>query len=85
MGTDETMDELQKQFDYYVAHQDEIVGQYDGRFVVIVNESIAGDFEREIDAYQFAMANYEPGTFMIQFVAPGSENYTQTFHSRVAI
>jgi hypothetical protein len=79
------MDELQKQFAYYVAHQDELVERYRDRWVVLAAERVAGDFDSEADAYEFAMQEFEPGTFMIQIVEPGAENYSQTFHSRIVI
>jgi hypothetical protein len=79
------MSELRKQFDYYIANQDDLVARFDGRFVVIANEQVVGDFDAEVDAYAFGMENYEAGSFMIQRVAPGKDNYSQTFHSRVAV
>lgn len=79
------MSELQKQFDFYRAHQDEIVSEHQGRWVVISGEKVVRAFDSEADAYQFATAELKPGTFLIQCVAPGEESYTQTFHSRVAI
>ena len=57
--------------------------QYNGRLVVIVGEAGCGHSEQ--DAHAFATERYEPGTFTIQNVTPGSDRYTQTFHSRVAI
>ena len=79
------MTEVQKQFDYYLANQTALVQKYNGRYVVIVGENVVGDFGSELDAYKFASEKYEAGTFMIQLVMPGNENYSQTFHSRVAI
>jgi hypothetical protein len=76
--------ELEKQFKYYVEHQDEIVAEYDGKVVVLVGETVVGSFADNTAAFHFAMANYEPGNFMIQLVGPGEENYTQRFFSRVA-
>ncbi len=77
--------ELRKQFKYYLDHQDELVRRYRGRWVVIVGEQVVGDFDSELAAYEFASGAYEPGTFMLQLVTPGKENYSQTFRSRVAI
>jgi hypothetical protein len=79
------MTDLRKQFDYYVEHQDELVAQHDGRFIVIHGEAVVGDFDSELAAYAFAKEKFEAGSFMIQLVGPGEGNYTQTFHSRVAI
>ena len=77
------MDELKKQFEYYVAHQAEIVEKYNGKFVIIVGEQVVGAFDTEMEAYAAAIEKYEAGTFMLQFVGPGKDNYTQTFHSIV--
>jgi hypothetical protein len=79
------MSEIEKQFNYYLAHQDDLVKKYNGRHVVIVGEQVVRDFDTEVDAYKYASGNYEPGTFMIQLVTPGDESYSQTFYSRVAI
>ena len=76
--------EVQKQFEFYIAHQDDLVKKSNGKFVVIVGEKVVADFEKEIDAYTFATTKYTPGTFMIQKVTPGDEGYSQTF-SRVGI
>lgn len=79
------MQELEKQFEYYIQHQDELVAKYDGRYVLIVGEEVVGDFETETEAYAAAIEKFEPGTFMLQLVGPGKESYTQTFYTRVSI
>jgi hypothetical protein len=79
------MSELRKQFDYYVANQDALVKKYNGKFVVIAGEAVVGNFDTEMDALRFASGKYEAGTFMIQLVAPGEQNYSQTFFSRASI
>jgi hypothetical protein len=78
------MDELSRLFEFYLANQDELVERYLGRFIVIVDNAVVGDFETQIEAYSFAVANYQAGTFMLQQVLPGTGSYTQTFHSRVS-
>jgi len=77
--------EVQEQFEYYKAHQDELVKLYNGKFVVIVKKAVVGDFTTEADAYAFATRNYAAGKFMIQRVSPGTTDYTQTFHSRAVV
>ena len=79
------MAELERLFEYYVAHQDELVSQYEGRWIVLAGDGVVANFGSEIEAYGYATENLTPGAFMLQFVAPGAENYSQTFHSRVAI
>ncbi len=75
---------LQKEFQYYLDHQKELVKKYDGRFLVIVGEKVVNDYKTELEAYEDSIRKYKPGTFLIQYCSPGTESYTQTFHSRVA-
>ena len=74
---------LQKEFEYFKAHQDELVGRYGGKFLVIKDSHIQGAYESEIEAYTEAQKKFELGTFLIQQSVPGKESFTQTFHSRV--
>lgn len=74
---------LEKEFEFYKANQDQLVRQYEGKYIVIVNESVVGDYDTEIEAYEASKQDYAPGSFLIQKCLPGNESYTQTFHSRV--
>ncbi|MFA5838921.1 MAG: hypothetical protein WC849_03215 [Candidatus Paceibacterota bacterium] len=74
---------LEKELNYYKKHQKELVNKYSGRFLVIKDEKLQGDYETEIEAYNTGKKNNELGTFLIQKCLPGEESYTQTFHSRV--
>ncbi len=78
-------DPLTKEFEYYTTHQKELVAKYEGKFVVIKNQQVIGSYDSEIEAYEGAQKDNELGTFLIQRVEPGAENYTQTFYSRVSI
>ena len=75
---------LEKEFDYYKAHQAELVGQYNGKFLVIVGDKVVDAFDTELEAYTEAKKSFKPGTFLVQHCLPGKGSYTQTFHSRVA-
>jgi hypothetical protein len=75
--------QLEKEFRYYLEHQEELVRQYDGKVLVIHAQSVAGAFDTEWEALQDARAKFEPGTFIIQRCSPGADDYTQTFTSRV--
>jgi hypothetical protein len=77
--------ELESQFKWYLGHQEELVTKFNGRWVVIHGEKVAGDFTTELDGYNFGIENFKPGEFLIQLVSPGEGSYTQTFHSRVVI
>ena len=74
---------LDQEFKYYIDNQSELVIKYKGKYLVIKEQSIVGVYDTEIEAYTEAVKVYELGTFLIQECQPGSENYTQTFRTRV--
>ena len=75
---------LKKEFEYYLAHQDELVKQYNGRFVVIKDQKVIGDYSDQLTAITETQKLHALGTFLVQKVEPGSEAYTQVFHSRAS-
>ena len=74
---------LQREFEYYIAHQDELVEQYDGKYVAIKNGEVVGSYDDELTAVTETQKAHELGTFLIQKVSAGDSEYSQTFHSRV--
>jgi len=74
---------LDKEFKYFLDHQDELVKKYNHRFIVIVGESVVGDYDDYEQALFESVKKYTPGTFLIQECAAGEEVYTDTFVSRV--
>lgn len=75
---------LEKEFKYYLNHQDQLVEKYNGKFIVIKDCKLIGAFDSELEAINKTAEMYEVGTFLVQKCEPGSESYTQTYHSRVA-
>jgi hypothetical protein len=75
--------DLEKEFKYYLDHQEELVKKYSGRYLVIKNEKVIGDYNNESEAYLESIKNNKPGTFLIQLCLPGSASYSQTYNSRV--
>jgi hypothetical protein len=75
---------LEKEFKYYLANQDELVKQYNGKFIVIVDEQVTGAYDSNVQAYTEASKKYPAGSFLIQKCSPGIQDYTQTFYSRVS-
>ena len=75
--------ELEKEFEYYLDHQDELVKEYNGKYIVIKNNKVIGAFNTEIEAIEKTAEKHELGTFLVQKCEPGVEAYTQTYHSRV--
>ena len=74
---------LQKEFDFYLAHQDELVGKYDGKCIVIKDDEVLGEYDDELTAVTETQKYHELGTFLVQRVSQGDTAYSQTFHSRV--
>ncbi|MBM3404784.1 MAG: hypothetical protein FJY10_07840 [Bacteroidetes bacterium] len=79
------MEKLKKEFQYYLDHQDELVKQYNGRYLVIMGEKVVGDYPTKLEAYHDAVKKFGLGNFIIQLCSPGNKDYTVTFHThRVA-
>jgi hypothetical protein len=76
--------DLEKEFDYYLQHQQELVRKYNGKIIVIKGQTVIGVFDSELEAVQKTSETHELGTFLVQKCEPGKESYTQTYHSRVA-
>jgi len=76
---------LKREFEYYLAHQDEFVKKYNGKFVVIKDQQVIGVFDDQARAVEDTSKLHDLGTFLVQKVEPGDQAYTQTFHSRVAL
>ena len=74
---------LEKEFEYYTTHQEELLKQYNGSFIVIVGESVVGNYPDLPTAYNESKKKYELGTFLIQQCTPGKDSYTRKFRSRV--
>ena len=75
---------LDKEFQYYKDHQEELVRLYKGKFLVIREEAVVSVHDEQLEAYLDAKNKYPAGTFLIQHCMPGEESYTQTFHSRAS-
>ena len=75
---------LKPEFEYYLANKPALLKEYEGKFVVIKDQSVIGAYDDELAAVTETSKTYELGTFLVQKVAPGDEAETQTFSSRVA-
>ena len=78
------MDKLKKEFEHYLAHQEELVRKYKGKFIVIKDCEVIGAYDSRLEAVEKTSEEYELGTFLVQECEPGSESYTQSYHSRVS-
>ncbi len=75
---------LEKEFTYYIEHQDELVEKYNGKYIVIKNCEVIGSYNSILKAVKETSKTHKLGTFIVQKCEPGKEGYTQTFHSRVS-
>jgi len=71
---------LQHEFDYFLAHQDELVAEYGGKVIVIKDQRVIGTFESFFTAVEETSSEHELGTFLVQECQPGPSCYTATFH-----
>jgi outer membrane lipoprotein-sorting protein len=75
-------EQLKKEFQYYLEHQNELVKQYNGKFIVIKDNKVIGVYDSELEAVTKTSQQQELGTFLVQKCEPGTSSYTQTYHSR---
>lgn len=78
-------DELKQEFEHYLTNQQELVKEYNGKFIVIKNQTVIGAYDQELEAIKETTKDHKLGTFLVQKCEPGESSYTQTFHSRVAL
>ena len=77
--------QLREEFEYYLRNQEELVSQYNGKFIVIKGHKVIGVFDSQLRAIQETSKQHELGTFLVQKCEPGSTSYSQTYHSRVVV
>lgn len=66
------MSELKKNLEYYIANQDDLVRQFDGRVLLIYEQRVVGDYDSLTDGYFSAQNNgYETGSFSLIKCSPG--------------
>ena len=75
--------QLEKDFAYYLDHQDELVEKYDGKYIVIQEGHVLGAYDDELTAITDTQKSHKLGTFLVQKVSKGTDDYSQTFQSRV--
>lgn len=71
-----------KEFAFYLEHQDELVSLYDGKYVMVVGENVVGAYDSVGEAFHIGKQKYGAGNFLLQLCTPGDSAYTITYHSR---
>lgn len=70
------MANLEQLFQWYLDHQEELVKEYDGKYLVILDNKEVIPYDDENTAYFDAEAKYGLGNFILQLCTPGDEAYT---------
>ena len=76
------MKPIDREFQYYLAHQAEFVRQYNGQYIVLQHEAVIGVFHSEVEAVNETIKTQPLGTFLVQKCEPGIE--IQVYHSRAS-
>jgi len=72
---------LEKEFEYYIKHQNELVEKYNDKYIVIKDQEVIGAYDSPSEAYNETKKVHEVGTFLIQHCSSGKASYTQTYHT----
>lgn len=67
---------LEKEFDFYLKHQEEFLPKYNGKYIVLVGNKVVGAYDDFSNAVHSSKNVYKPGTFLIQLCTPGNSAYT---------
>lgn len=79
------MSMIQELFKYYLENQDELVKQYNGKYIIITADGVKGAFDSLKEGYDTALNNFGKGNFMLQLCTEGDGAYSQRFStSRVS-
>ena len=76
--------QLREEFNYYLAHQGELVKKHNGKYIVIKNRQVIGVYDSELEAVTETSKQHELGTFLVQKCEPGTDSYRRIYHSGVA-
>jgi len=72
------IDEL---FKWYLDNQSDLVGKYNGKYIVITKDGVQAAFDTEDDGYNYGVETFGRGNFMVQLCTEGKGAYTINFYS----
>lgn len=67
---------FERELTYFREHQEELVGRYSGKVLVLSGEDVKGAYDSPIEAYTAARKDAPDGGFMLQPCMPGPDAYT---------
>lgn len=59
---------LLAEYEYYQAHKEELLRQYEGKVIVIKGEEVLGVYDDYMEAIGATAKTHKPGTFMVHKV-----------------
>ena len=66
---------LEKEFQYFQEHKEELKEKFIDKVVVIVNEKVVGSYDTLGEALRESAKKYELGTFLIQKIFRNDDEY----------
>jgi len=73
---------LENEIKYYIENQESLLQKYNGKHLVIQNQSIKGVYDSDLTAYLESEKKFEKGTFLIIFCSPGTDSYSNTYYNQ---
>ena len=59
---------LSREYKYYQREKEDIYARFAGKYIVIVDEEIIGDYPTQLEAIEATRKTYKLGEFMVKFV-----------------
>ena len=76
---------LEKEFRYYVKNQAELSAKYEGKVLVVKDQTVIGVYDSKGEALKKTVVDHELGSFLIQECSSDPNSVVTTFHSRVRL
>ena len=73
---------LNGEFEYYLENQANLAEKYEGKYIVIKNRNVIGDYDTKRDAIETTMKTHMLGTFLVQKCSSDPNSTKQRFLSR---
>ena len=67
------MSSLNTEFKFYKQNKSDLLAKYEGKYVVIVGESVVGSYDSYQEAVTVTAKTHKPGTFFVQLVTAEDE------------
>ena len=74
---------LDREYQYYLNNKEELLKDYNGKYIVISEDKVIGVYESEDIAYFETIKEHKLGTFLIKLCEPDDMSQIHTYHSRV--